>query len=398
MKVANRNFFDNTARYTYSWTLSDETGKIQEGTFEVPVLEPGDDAVVAVPVKDFKRKPGAVYMLRVNAHEKNALPYAEAGYECAAEQFVIEGPAATAAVSKGKSPVIQEKDGTYVIKAGKTVVTVDKATGLLAGYENAGVQMITSAFKPNFWRAGTDNDRRGWKVEELLGVWKDMASDNVQVASSVEEANAVVTAKITYEGKAELVMKYTVAPDGTLCVSYDIQIAEAMPEPLRIGLQGQVDARYSDVTYFGLGPWENYCDRHAGVFLGTYKASVKDMMTQYVYTQENGNRTGVRWLTLTDKNGRGVQVLADEELSMSVWNCTQDALEAAKHIGEAPVLNDSFVLNIDCAQAGVGGTDTWSIKARPEVHHRLLDKRYTYSFQIRPVNGFKDAVNAARNR
>ena len=398
LKVANRNFFDNTARYTYSWTLSDETGKIQEGTFEVPVLEPGDDAVVAVPVKDFKRKPGAVYMLRVNAHEKNALPYAEAGYECAAEQFVIEGPAATAAVSKGKSPVIQEKDGTYVITAGKTVVTVDKATGLLAGYENAGVQMIASAFKPNFWRAGTDNDRRGWKVEELLGVWKDMVSDNVQVSSAVDGANAVVTAKISYDGKAELVMKYTVAPDGTLCVSYDIQIAEAMPEPLRIGLQGQVDARYSDVTYFGLGPWENYCDRHAGVFLGTYKASVKDMMTQYVYTQENGNRTGVRWFTLTDKNGRGVQVLADEELSMSVWNCTQDALEAAKHIGEAPVLEGSYVLNLDSAQAGVGGTDTWSIKARPEVHHRLLDKRYTYSFQIRPTAGFKDAVNAARNR
>ena len=121
------------------------------------------------------------------------------------------------------------------------------------------MQMQSSAFKPNFWRAGTDNDRRGWKVEELLGVWKDMASDNVLVTSSVEEANAVVTAKITYEGKAELVMKYTVAPDGTLCVSYDIQIAEAMPEPLRIGLQGQVDARYSDVTYFGLGPWEKSC-------------------------------------------------------------------------------------------------------------------------------------------
>ena len=398
LKVANRNFFDNTARYTYSWTLSDETGKIQEGTFEVPVLEPGDDAVVAVPVKDFKRKPGAVYMLRVNAHEKNALPYAEAGYECAAEQFVVEGPAATAAVSKGKSPVIQEKDGTYVITAGKTVVTVDKATGLLAGYENAGVQMITSAFKPNFWRAGTDNDRRGWKVEELLGVWKDMVSDNVQVSSAADGANAVVTAKISYDGKAELVMKYTVAPDGTLCVSYDIQIAESMPEPLRIGLQGQVNAHYSEVTYFGLGPWENYCDRHAGVFLGTYKASVKDMMTQYVYTQENGNRTGVRWLTLTDKNGRGVQVLADEELSMSVWNCTQDALEAAKHIGEAPVLEGSYVLNLDCAQAGVGGTDTWSIKARPEVHHRLLDKAYSYSFTIRPVKDFKDAVNAARNR
>ena len=37
-------------------------------------------------------------------------------------------------------------------------------------------------------------------------------------------------------------------------------------------------------------------------------------------------------------------------------------------------------------------------QARPEVHHRLLDKAYSYSFTIRPVKDFKDAVNAARNR
>ena len=236
------------------------------------------------------------------------------------------------------------------------------------------------------------------RIVALLGKWKVLQSDSAQVSASIEEGKVVVSAKIKYVDKADLEMKYTISPDGTLAVYYDIQIAESMPEPLRIGLQGQIDSHYSDVTYFGLGPWENYCDRRAGVFLGTYKASVKDMMTQYVYTQENGNRTGVRWFTLTDKNGRGIQVIADDELSMSVWNSTQNDLEAAKHIGEAPILENSFVLNVDCAQAGVGGTESWSLKARPEVHHRLLDKAYSYSFTIRPVKDFKDAVNAARNR
>ena len=91
-------------------------------------------------------------------------------------------------------------------------------------------------------------------------------------------------------------------------------------------------------------------------------------------------------------------MIADDELSMSVWNSTQNDLEAAKHIGEAPILENSFVLNIDCAQVGVGGTESWSLKARPEVHHRLLNKHYTYSFTIRPVKDFKDAVYAARNK
>ena len=398
VKVTNRNFFDSTARYSYSWELKDENGTLQKGTFEVPLLAPGQSAVASVPVKDFKRKPGAVYMLEVHAHETLALPYADAGFICASEQFMTEVPAAAPASAKGKAPVVTESEGCYVIAAGKNVARIDKNSGMLCGYAVSGSEAIADSFKPNFWRAGTDNDRRGWKAEELMGQWMNVKADNVKVMSSVNGTDAVVEAVVTSDGKAVICLKYTMHPDGTLDVGYDIRIDEQMPEPLRIGLQGQIDSRYSDVTYFGLGPWENYCDRHAGLFLGTYKTDVKGLMTDYVYPQENGNRTGVRWFTLTDKTGRGIQIIGDAPLSISAWNTTQESLEAAKHIGEEELLEGSFVLNVDHAQSGVGGTDTWSIKARPEVHHRLLDKAYSYSFTIRPVKDFKDAVNAARNR
>ena len=59
----------------------------------------------------------------------------------------------------------------------------------------------------------------------------------------------------------------------------------------------------------------------------------------------------------------------------------------------------SIFLQSSAIQDEDGLTDLcWSIKVRPEVHHRLLDKAYSYSFTIRPVKDFKDAVNAARNR
>ena len=87
-------------------------------------------------------------------------------------------------------------------------------------------------------------------------------------------------------------------------------------------------------------------------------------------------------LTISSK---GVQIVGDQPLSVSVWNTTQDALNSAKHIGEAPVLEDSFVLNVDLVQNGVGGTDTWSSKARPYDKYRLLEKEYSYGFWIVPV-------------
>lgn len=48
------------------------------------------------------------------------------------------------------------------------------------------------------------------------------------------------------------------------------------------------------MTYFGRDPEENYSDRYDGVFYGRWTTTVADMMTQYVYPQENGNRTEVK--------------------------------------------------------------------------------------------------------
>lgn len=39
----------------------------------------------------------------------------------------------------------------------------------------------------------------------------------------------------------------------------------------------------------------------------------------------------------------------------------------------------------DLVQAGVGGTDSWSQRARPYDPYRLMEKHYSYSFTIQPL-------------
>ena len=119
-------------------------------------------------------------------------------------------------------------------------------------------------------------------------------------------------------------------------------------------------------------------------------------MTDYVYPQENGNRTDVRWISLTDLDGRGIQFLGVEPLSVSAWDITQEDLHKARHINEKARLHGAYVVNIDHVQTGVGGTDSWTQRARPSDQYRLLDKHYSYSFYVRPVNGISDAVSAGR--
>ena len=390
--LKNRNFHMSTAPYIYRWEIKDEKGVVVNGEFSAPVLQPGETAEVVVPVKKFVCRPDMTYVLNVYACESKDQYYAAAGHVNSSEQFVIAQPKPVFAEAKGKAPVMTDGEAQVVVTAGKYTVTFDKATGYLSGYHDGARQMVKAPFEPNFWRAELDNDWRGWKASTYLGDWKTaqayLASDaaDTKVEASVVGLVAVVkVSKDIHDGKAALEMVYTVYPDGRVNVVYDLKIAESTLEPIRVGLQGQIARCCDNITYFGRGPQENYSDRCDGIFLGTWTSTVEDLMTQYVFPQENGNRTGVEWISMTDAKGKGVQIVGDQPLSVSVWNTAQDALNSAKHIGEAPVLEDSFVLNVDLVQNGVGGTDTWSSKARPYDKYRLLEKEYSYGFWIVPV-------------
>jgi beta-galactosidase len=392
ISLKNRNFHMSTSQYSYRWEIKDEKGTVMSGEFLAPVLQPGETAEVVLPVKKLVCKPDMTYVLNVYACESKDQFYAAAGYVNSSEQFVIANPQAVFADAKGKAPVMTDSEEKVVVTAGKYTVTFDKATGYLSGYHDGVRQMVKAPFAPNFWRAELDNDWRGWKASTYLGDWKTaqayLATDaaDTKVEAAVEGLVAVVkVSKDIHDGKAALEMTYSVYPDGRVNVTYDLKISENMLEPVRVGLQGQIARSCDNITYFGRGPQENYSDRCDGIFLGTWTSTVEGMMTQYVFPQENGNRTGVKWISMTDAKGKGVQIIGDQPLSVSVWNTTQDALDSSKHIGEPAVLKDSFVLNVDLVQTGVGGTDTWSAKSRPYDKYRLLEKEYSYGFWIVPV-------------
>lgn len=363
-------------------------------------MVPGETAETVVPVKKFTPKPGVTYMLNVYAHEAVDLPYADAGHVNSSEQFVIKSNVTIdTAPARGRTPLVKEDEAAVEISAGKVIVTVDKATGYLAGYQDGGRQLLKTPFVPNFWRAETDNDWRGWNPSYYLRVWKS-AQDNFsypEIETTIEGGVVVVIAKRTLgDHKARLTLKYSVYPDGRLNVAYDIKISDGVLEPLRIGLQGQIIGELDSLAYFGRGPQENYADRNDGIFLGLWKTSPSDMMYQYVHPQENGNRTDVRWISCADDKGNGVVFVGSQPLSVSAWNTTQDQLQKAMHIGEPTVLIDSFVLNLDLVQTGVGGTDSWSQRARPYDQHRLLDKKYSYDFWIIPIKSLAESVDAGR--
>ena len=56
------------------------------------------------------------------------------------------------------------------------------------------------------------------------------------------------------------------------------------------------------IAWYGRGPAETYIDR-AFERVGVYSSTVADQWVEYSRPQENGNKTDVRWVELTNARG-----------------------------------------------------------------------------------------------
>ena len=108
------------------------------------------------------------------------------------------------------------------------------------------------------------------------------------------------------------------------------------------------------------------------------------MIHPYCRAQDTGNRSDVRWLTLTDSSGAGLRVTAGTEVvNFAVWPFTMADLEAATHSYQLP-RRDALTVNIDHQLHGVGGDNSWGALTHPQ-YTLPGDKPYEYSFTLSPI-------------
>ena len=185
----------------------------------------------------------------------------------------------------------------------------------------------------------------------------------------------------------------TALKDGSVLVEWTLTVPDGLPPLPRAGLTFTMP-KAAEVSWFGKGPWENYSDRSDSAVLGTYTASVglvsgladadgkieypKDALNPDNYTEpgEQGYRTGCRWLKVGDVRIDAVNA----PFGFNVWPYPQSALEAASHQWDLKEA-DELTVNIDAAQMGVGGDNTWG--ARPHDAYMLGAGTYRLVFTVK---------------
>ncbi|WP_159519852.1 glycoside hydrolase family 2 TIM barrel-domain containing protein [Sunxiuqinia indica] len=417
VEIKNKYAFTNLSELNLSWTITADGEVVKEGMLNDFELAPGTKKQVQLDYS-IDPKPGTEYFLNFSAKTKTAQGLVPANYELAAEQMKLPYEKAAPKANITEFPALEanETDSQITIQGEGFSLTFSKESGVLSSFQSGDTELLKEGPIPNFWRAPIDNDY-GNDLHKRSRVWRK-AGENRTVNSVKLTKKAANQLVIDFkfdltneqgEKIADYSSNYTVYGSGDVVVANQFKMAsDTLPEIVRMGMNLQMSRQFDQMSWFGRGPHESYWDRKTSAFVDKYSGSVADQYWAYLRPQENGNKTDVRWMTITNEDGKGLLFVGQPLLSVSAHHNIMEDFESPERTdgrqeeGVKPVNRhtddvkprDLTSVNIDYKQMGVGGDTSWGAWTHDE--YRLTGKSYSYSFRMRPITSSVNPVENAK--
>ena len=403
ISIENAYAFINTNNFKFYYELKGDGDLLLSNTIKEVDLDPGQTGEYNIDL-DFKAEYGTEYFLDLYAEINDNKWMVDAGTILAKEQFKLP-------VFKGKTDKkiasekleLDEEDTEITIANSKFKLVFNKSKGTLSSYEVEGKEFIKEGLIPNFWRAPTDNDF-GNQLDKRSLPWRKAGQHRkvLSVKAMIDQDSLIAKINFSFEYSFEGNtlgiggLAFTVDGSGNINVKNQIDVTDKeAPEFPRFGINLVMPGEFDQMSWFGRGPHESYWDRKTSAFVDVYSGSVSEQYWPYIRPQENGNKTDVRWMTITNEEGMGFEFVADELLEVSAHHNILEDFESpertdGRQVEGKKVVNrhtidvkprDLTSVNIDFRQMGVGGDNSWGALTHPK--YRLTGKSYSYSFNMR---------------
>ncbi|MGQ1945555.1 glycoside hydrolase family 2 TIM barrel-domain containing protein [Geofilum sp. OHC36d9] len=390
LAIHNEYSFIGLDQFDFNWELLKNGEKEAAGTF-VCNAAPGETKNVKIKLPKILPETGIEYSLNVFATTKKAVGLVPANHEVARDEILFEEnnyfafnePVTT-------KPAVKQDGGSIILSTQNVEVRISKRSGLLYRMVANGHWLINSELTPDFWRAPTDNDF-GNGMPTRCNVWRTAGRNRILNSINVEELDSTVVVTADFwlkEVSSDYQLKYIMSGDGSLKVMVSYQSKQDhLPDMPRFGMTLRLSNDYDQFSYYGRGPWENYNDRNSASFLGVYSSDVSEQYTPYIRPQENGYKTDIRWMSLTNDDGYGLKVIGLQPLSGSALHFDTSDFDPGftkkqQHASDVHPRNAVY-LRVDLEQCGVGGDNSWG--AWTHKQYRLENSSYEYGFIIKPV-------------
>lgn len=397
--VINHYNFSNLNRLNYYWIIEANGKQIEKSPVFSISADAGKSTVATLNLPKIKPAVNTEYYLNIYAVTKTADGLLPAGHIVAYEQFRL--PVYNQIhVSFPTNSVLNyvNTDSVIEISGNGFSMSFNKKTGWLSSYKLNNNEMLLEAFKPDFWRAPTDNDF-GNQMQIRCKIWKDIDKKfkvkRIDVSNDVPGKVTIltsfdITGMTTERGSKHLTaeLNYDIFSDGTIKINSFFKINDnKLPEIPRIGFSTRIPGNFNNLQYFGRGPHENYIDRKTSALVGLYSSKADEQYFAYSRPQENGYKTEVRWATLTNNEGIGFKAAGEPFISTSAMPYSTEDFDEGdqkknRHTIDV-VKRDYIEWHVDLMQMGVGGDNSWG--AKPHDEYMIMPGIYTFNFVITPL-------------
>lgn len=394
VELRNKFFFTNLNDFDFTWRLEGNGEVLAQGRIDNVDLPAQQTGVFRTQFPTIHSSEGVEYYLNFYASQKRDEGLLKAGTQLAAEQVKLPFYKAVTPKAASGNVTATDSEALLVLTAGNVSVGFDKATGALCSFKEGKEEMIKEALRPNFWRPVTDNDM-GNDMNKTLRPWREAGRGakltSLEKTALDKDGYEVVSHYRLPEEVAgsEFIVRYRFSPRGSLDVNCTfIPANDTLPLMPRMGVSITLNKQYDQMAWLGRGPHENYCDRNGSSFVGLYKGSVAEQYFAYDRPQENGNKTDVRWMSLTDLKGNGLMVIGAPTISGSAYLFPTEDLDepgtrkSQRHISDVQP-KDMVTWNIDFKQMGVGGDTSWG--AYPHQPYLIPARKMEFSFRLCPT-------------
>jgi beta-galactosidase/beta-glucuronidase len=308
-----------------AWELTEDGQQIQAGNLPPLDLAPGARGKLAIPFQTpAALTPGAEYHLKIRFLLAADTPWAHQGHEVAWEQFPVLFPVAPKAIiplAEMPDLTLEEEGDQVKVSGADFVVVFSKREGILTSYHAHGQELMKCGPRENYFRAPTDIDLLCGNPPAAIHKWRSAGLDRLERTIESFEALLINPKLITVTVCSQICasdqqsgfhseITYRVFGNGEVSITNTVLVDERPPtQPPakwesfppwllgrdrwkyfvpRVGMELNLPGALENLTWFGRGPHENYIDRKLGAAVGTYRSTVTDQFTPYVYPGECG--------------------------------------------------------------------------------------------------------------
>lgn len=278
---------------------------------------------------------------------------------------------------------VSETDAQVIIK-GKTFNYVySKKNGMFEQITFAGRNYLDKPMETNIWRAPTDNDmyaKLEWKKAHYDEAYIRAYDTVVQQSKDGVEikTNASVSAW-TVQKIMDIEITWSVDAAGEITSKMAVTKDPEFPDLPRFGVRLFLNNKLENVSYYGMGPYESYRDKHRATSHGLFRAKVREMHEDYIRPQENGSHYDCDYVELA--NGQfGLAAASEKTFSFNASCYTQEELENVAHNYQLSE-SGSTVLCLDYALNGIGSNSCGPVVMDA---YRFDDVAFTFQFKLVP--------------